>query len=92
MGVQLNIKSIEARLLAEELAAETGDSITQVVTQALRRERDAIRQEKSSMPDAQRQRDLDFHRLIAGSRGRWRGAAPSLDHGDLLYDELGLPR
>ncbi|UIJ44454.1 type II toxin-antitoxin system VapB family antitoxin [Sphingomonas cannabina] len=92
MGVQLNIKSAEARALAEELAEATGESITEAITAALRLRLRQIALEKAKEPNAMREREMAFYRLIRGSRMRWKGAMLSVDHGDLLYDEHGLPR
>jgi antitoxin VapB len=83
----LNIKSREAHKLAQELAQLTGESLTAVVTEALR---DRLERTK-------RERHVDSlaERLLAIGRA----AAPnfkepyrSTDHGDLLYDEFGLPK
>lgn len=92
MGVQLNIKSEEARQLAERLAEATGESITQAVTEALRRRLRQVQHDQATTDDAVRRREADFYHLISGSRERWKGAMLSIDHGDLLYDEHGLPR
>ena len=82
MGVQLNIKSAKARRLAEELSAATGESITDAVTNALD-------QRLRSLEKAQRQHELDT--LLKGSRARWKPALLDVEHGDMLYDETGLP-
>lgn len=81
----LNIKSDEAHRLARELAALTGESMSTAVTVALQERLDRLqRQRKGRMAS----------RLLAIGRE----AAPlfkepyrSADHGDLLYDEKGLP-
>ena len=92
MGVQLNIKNAEARALAERLAHATGNSITQAVTEALRVRLRQVEQDQA-LTDAERcQREVEFFKLIAGSRSRWKGAMLSIDHADILYDEDGLPR
>lgn len=82
MGVQLNIKSAKARRLAEELSAVTGESITDAVTNALD-------QRLRGLEKAQRRLELD--RLLKGSRARWRPEMLDVEHGDMLYDETGLP-
>ena len=92
MAVQLNIKSAEARNLAERLAEESGESLTQAVTEALRLRLQAVRRERARMPDAIRARELEFYAITNGSRERWRGDLTSQDFDDLLYDEYGLPR
>lgn len=83
MGVQLNIKSAKARRLAEQLSEVTGESITEAVTVALDQRLRSL---------DKRQRRLELDKILLGSRMRWKGAMLSLDHGDLLYDEFGLPR
>nr|WP_165388341.1 type II toxin-antitoxin system VapB family antitoxin [Sphingomonas populi] len=92
MATQLNIKSPEARRLAEALAEESGQSITQVVTDALRQRLTAVRRERARTPDAMRKRELQFYDIVEGSRERWRGGMTAKDYDDLLYDEHGLPR
>lgn len=92
MGVQLNIKSAEARELAEKVARATGESITEAVTKALRKRLREVQLELATSEDQVRGREADFYGLVTGSRARWRGAMLSIDHGDLLYDEYGLPR
>ncbi|HEX4695870.1 type II toxin-antitoxin system VapB family antitoxin [Sphingomonas sp.] len=76
MGVQLNIKSEEARRLAEELAAESGETLTPAVTEAMRERLKALRRERSQTPSAieERQRILnDVVKLNFGdcSATRW---------------------
>ncbi|MDP5279557.1 type II toxin-antitoxin system VapB family antitoxin [Sphingomonas sp. DG1-23] len=92
MGAQLNIKSVEARDLAERLAESTGATITEAVTEALRRRLRDVEREQALQPDMVRAREDAFYALICGSRARWKGAMLSIDHADLLYDEDGLPR
>lgn len=92
MATQLNIKSAEARRLAEWLAEESGESITQAVTEALRLRLQTIRRERARLPAPTRERELQFYDIVDGSRARWRGGMTSADYDDLLYDEYGLPR
>jgi antitoxin VapB len=80
----LNIKNREARLLAEELSKLTGESMTTAVTIALRERLARVRQGQG-LAD----------RLLAIGRdcaARLKEPFRSADHGDLLYDERGLPR
>jgi hypothetical protein len=82
MGVQLNIKNAEAVQLAAELALAEGMSRTDLVLEALRawkRNRDS----NSIYEDA-----LEICRDTAP---RLPDTQLSLAHGDLLYDEDGLP-
>ncbi|KAA0681075.1 type II toxin-antitoxin system VapB family antitoxin [Roseomonas genomospecies 6] len=82
----LTIKDEEAQRLAEQLAALTGESMSTVVTQALRERLDRLRSEQSTgLAD----RLLDIGRECAP---RLKEPYRSADHGDLLYDDKGLPR
>lgn len=81
--MSLNIKNEEACRLAEELARLTGETITVAL-------RERLDQEK-------RRRDVDFRtrELLAIGKGCAKlvgKGASSLEHGDLLYDERGLPK
>jgi antitoxin VapB len=82
----LKIKNREARLMAEKLSKLTGESMTTAVTIALRERLARVRQEQG----------LDLaNRLLAIGRdcaARLNEPFRSADHGDILYDELGLPR
>ena len=82
----LNIKNREAHLMAEELSKLTGESMTIAVTVALRERLARVRQKQGfGLAD----------RLLAIGRDcapRLKEPFRSADHGDLLYDERGLPR
>ena len=82
----LNIKSEETHRLAQELAALTGESMTAAVTEAVRQRLDRVRRERGvGLAD----------RLLAIGRdcaAHLKEPFRSVDHGDLLYDERGLPR
>jgi len=84
MGAQLNIKSEDAYRLASRLSEMTGDSLTAVVTKALRTE--LQRQERERGIEAQVQKMLAMGREI---RAHMREPVSS-DMSD-LYDENGLP-
>jgi antitoxin VapB len=82
----LNIKNPEAHRLAEELAKRTGESMTAAVTTAVRERLDRVRREQeASLAD----RLVEIGQDCAK---RLREPFRSTDHGDLLYDERGLPR
>lgn len=87
--MSLNIKNAESERLAKELAERTGETLTGAVTTALRE-----RLERIDRDDQQRlQRRLDHLMAIAHDAGpRWKEPYRSKDHGQLLYDDLGLPR
>jgi len=80
----LNVKDPEAHRLAQAIAQETGESMTRVVTEALRERYERLQR---------RQRKPSVEELLAIAR---RAAAhvkgPHLDHAEFLYDEHGLPK
>ncbi len=85
----LNIKNGEAEELARQLAAATGETLTGAVTSALR-ERLARVNAIGEAEHAER-----AARLLAISKDaatRWVEPYRGAEHGDLLYDEAGLPR
>lgn len=92
MATQLNIKNDEGRRLAGRVAAATGQNITEAVTDALRRRLRQVGQDQALSDEAMRDREAAFHRLTAGTRSRWNDAFLTIDHGDMPYDEHGLPR
>jgi hypothetical protein len=82
MGAQMNIKNAEAVELAAELAAAEGTSRTEIVLEALRAWK----------------RKRDSESIYAKALEICRDTAPhlpgnmlSLAHGDLLFDDKGLP-
>ena len=81
----LNIKSQEADRLVAELAKLTGESKTQAVIEAVRERLARETQARSSRQTAEE--------LLAV--GKKCASYPRLDttsHGDLLYDDHGLPQ
>lgn len=82
----LNVKNKEAHRLAQELANLTGETLTTAVTEALRERLDRVRGA----------RDVRLaERLLAIGRdcaAHLKEPFKSADHGDLLYDDRGLPR
>ena len=83
----LDIRNDETCRLAEELARLTGETVTGAIMVALR---ERLEREK-------RQRDMDarVEELIAIGRRCAKLVRPgpsSVEHGDLLYDERGLPK
>lgn len=82
--MSLNIKDPEAHRLAQAIARVTGESMTHIVTEALREryakiERD---QTKASVQEL----------LAIADRAALHLKRPYLDHAELLYDENGLPK
>ncbi len=82
----LNIKNDEANRLAHELAEVTGESLTTAVTIAVRERLERLRRTK--------QEPLSERLLKIGKDCAVHLKEPFLtvDHGDLLYDEKGLPK
>lgn len=83
--MSLNIKHPEAHKLAQELARETGESMTAAVLQAIRDRLEAVRR--------RRKRDATLaaiHAISKRSAELLKG--PYIDHAELLYDEHGLPK
>jgi ribonuclease VapC len=84
--MSLNIKSEDAHRLARELAQETHESMTRAVTVALQERLDRVRHDASIA--ARAQRILTLGRATAA---RLDDESRAIDHGELLYDEAGLP-
>jgi antitoxin VapB len=85
--MQLNIKNDLAHALAVRLARATGESLTTAVTKALE-ERLALVEKHETREDVAA-RIMDIARECAPL---WKEPYKSMDHGELLYDELGLPK
>ncbi len=84
--MSLNIKNEETHQLAQKLAALTGESMTVAVTEAVREKLNVIRhQKKISMANRLMAIGKD---CAAHLKEPWR----SIDHGEMLYDEHGLPK
>jgi antitoxin VapB len=84
--MSLNIKNDEAHALAQALARATGESMTTAVTEALRERLDRIRGERRA-PLSDR-----LLRIGKDCAAHLKEPVRSIDHGNLLYDEKGLPR
>ena len=84
--MSLNIKNEETHRLVRELAALTGESMTDAVTGAVRERLARLRKEQAT--------SLAIRLLEIGKDCASRLKEPyrSVEHGDLLYDEHGLPR
>ncbi len=84
--MSLNIKNKDAHKLAQQLARLTGESLTEAVTEAVRERLHRV-QDK---PDAKlSDRLLEIGRDCAR---HLKEPFRSGDHGDLLYDDKGLPK
>ena len=84
--MSLNIKNKEAHKLAQQLAKFTGESMTEAVTEAVRERLERVRRERA-VPLSDRLMEIGKD-CAAHLKEPFR----SVDHGDLLYDEKGLPR
>ncbi|MCL4827838.1 MAG: type II toxin-antitoxin system VapB family antitoxin, partial [Caldilinea sp.] len=85
-AMSLNIKNREAYELARELARLTGASMTEVVLSALRKQRaDVCRQQQKQQ---QKQQLMAIAQRCAA---HIQQPARAVEHGELLYDEAGLP-
>ena len=85
----LSIKSPEAERLARRLASATGESVTGAITAAVRERLERI---EAGSGDAAARRAERLAAIAADAAPRWTQSLRTADHGDLLYDERGLPR
>ena len=84
--MSLNIKNEETCRLASEMARLTGETMTGAITVALR---ERLEREKHARSVEARVQEL---RAIADRCAKLLGPGPSaVEHGDVLYDERGLP-
>ena len=87
--MSMNIKSEEAHRLAKELAAETGESVTQAVTVAIRERLAQVRKHRAKEKE-------EFVERIMAIAHRTAPLFPpgttSTTATDFLYDEDGLPK
>jgi antitoxin VapB len=84
--MSLNIKNKETYRLAQEVARVTGESMTAAITEALRQRLGRLQREpEGNLAD----------RLIAigeDCAAHLKEPFRSVNHGELLYDERGLPK
>jgi antitoxin VapB len=80
----LNIKDPEAHRLAAAIAQETGETMTHVVTAALR-------ERYERLPSRQGKAGVEELRAIANRTAAYV-KRPYLDHAEFLYDKHGLPK
>jgi antitoxin VapB len=82
--MSLNVKDPEAHRLAQAISRATGESMTHVVTEALRERYAKIEQRKGK---------ASVQELLAiADRAAAHVKRPYVDHAELLYDENGLPK
>ena len=80
----LNIKNEETCRLARELAELTGETITGAITVALR---ERLERQREIAERLKRMRAISKR-----AAKRLRKSGPPIDHGEILYDEHGLPK
>ena len=80
--MSMNIKNEEAHCLTQQLAELTGESMTKAVTEAVRER--LARVKSKSVAERIRKIRSEFAERLKGD--------PLPDHGELLYDERGLPK
>lgn len=86
VDMSLNIKNERTHRMAQELARLTGESLTSAVSEAIRERLERVRQKPKN-------RMAERIMKIARECGPlWKEPYRSMDHGDLLYDEKGLPK
>ena len=83
----LNIKNKETCRLAREVAQLTGDTMTGAITAALRECLERERQRRHAGALAQQ-----LHAIGQRCAGLLKPGPSAVEHGDLLYDERGLPK
>jgi antitoxin VapB len=86
LTLALNIKNEEAQKLAHKLSELTGESLTTAVTEAVRERLERVQSERGA---GLKDRLLRIGRDCAA---HLQEPYISVDHGDLLYDDKGLPK
>lgn len=87
--MSLNIKNDDAESAARELAAQTGETVTGAIAVAVRERLDRLRRADAT---GAAERATRIQEISRDTRWRWVDPARTAEHGDLLYDERGLPR
>jgi len=84
--MSLNIKNEKTHHLVRELARATGESMTSAVDKAVRERLERVRRDKKG--------NLAERLLRIGRECAAHLKEPylSIDHGEMLYDEKGLPK
>ena len=82
----MNIKNDETQKLAHELSELTGESMTAAVTEAVRERLERVRNSQGAgLADR-------LLRIGKDCAAHLKEPFKSAEHGDILYDEQGLPR
>jgi antitoxin VapB len=82
--MSLSIKDPEAHRLAQAISHATGESMTCVVTEALR--------ERFAKIERRKGRASVDELLAIADRAAAHVKRPYIDHADFLYDENGIPK
>ncbi|MEX2263955.1 MAG: type II toxin-antitoxin system VapB family antitoxin [Bryobacteraceae bacterium] len=82
--MNLTIKDPEAHRLARAIAQATGETMTRVVTEALRERYERLQSRRRKAPGEEL--------LAIAKRASDQVKRPYLDHAKLLYDRRGLPK
>jgi antitoxin VapB len=84
--MSLNIKNEDTHRMAQELARLTGESMTAAVSEAIRERLERVRGNNGN-GIAER-----IMKIAKDCGPLWKEPYKSIDPGDLLYDEKGLPK
>lgn len=82
----MNIKNEETQKLTQELAKLTGENLTTAITESVRERLDRVRSEQG---DGLADRLVKIGKDCAA---HLHEPFRSIDHGELLYNDRGLPR
>jgi antitoxin VapB len=96
--MHLNIKDNETHRMAQSLARETGESMTEAVRLAIRERLERVRDERRKERLREGEKELrrkaeklaELRAISAETAELLKG--PPLDHAELLYGENGLPK
>jgi antitoxin VapB len=84
--MSLNIKNEKTHRLVRQLARLTGESMTAAVEKAVEERIERVRKiEKDGIAER-------LTKIAKECGPLWKEPYRSIDHGDLLYDEKGLPK
>ena len=86
--MSLNIKNPEAHTLAARLAQKTGETLTEAVVRSLRERLERL-ERAGDFDEALYQK---LKAIATDCRKHMKEPYLSIEHGDLLYDERGLPK
>ena len=85
--MNLNISDAETCRLADELARLTGETVSGAVTIALRERLERERRKRDASALAQ-----ELHAVGQRCAALLAPGPAAVEHGDIVYDELGLPK